>query len=682
MLRLALASILAVATPSIAAAQVRFIDEVFAYDVEHPAAGAWLGTVEDGDGRPQFASVVIAQDPAGGGTGGWTVTAMVPSLEAYWTPGTDVTVRGRDVGFTIEGAGASPRFGGTVSEDGQRLEGRAAAPGGAAPRAFVLARTPRPGDLPEPQRYTGPIKGPTRGDLALTIVIARTPGGHWVGAMDFPVGRIEAFPLVNVERAGGALRADALLRRTARIDARFADDDTRLTGSFRQGPLTFEIDLARADAPPDAPPGAPGPAPAAVLPAWVQSSWMLRRHLAPRWALGAVDVVDVREGVVRRGVNIVIAGDVIESVSPAAPPPGIEVRPLPGRWVIPGLFDLHAHIQPFDPEAGADSPAEVAILAALLAHGVTTVRALPLTSEFALDVAGRVATGALSGPRIIPAGAILEQRPQRTSFGFGDPDTARRWVERDAMLGCRWIKVYNAMDPPSLRAIVETAHARGLRVCGHTEEVPPREASEIGLDTIEHVVSIPLSCLRAGAGPPPSGGLPERIAWRWANVDDAERRRLIADLVARQTGLVPTLVVLEAMISGGGHDGEAMDPSLAEPMIEALGAGARFAVDLHRAGGLVGLGTDFPIDGVAAGVSVHRELELLVELGGATPLEALRIATIASARILGLESMSGAVEPGFAADLVVLSANPLDDIAATGRIELIVHDGRVIAKAP
>jgi imidazolonepropionase-like amidohydrolase len=104
---------------------------------------------------------------------------------------------------------------------------------------------------------------------------------------------------------------------------------------------------------------------------------------------------------------------------------------------------------------------------------------------------------------------------------------------------------------------------------------------------------------------------------------------------------------------------------------------AKLAVQLHRSGGLVGIGTDFPIDGLQAGESVHRELELLVELGGATTLEALQMATIRSAEILGFEELLGTVEAGQLAHLVVLTKNPLENISNVRSILYVVHDGRL-----
>ncbi len=111
---------------------------------------------------------------------------------------------------------------------------------------------------------------------------------------------------------------------------------------------------------------------------------------------------------------------------------------------------------------------------------------------------------------------------------------------------------------------------------------------------------------------------------------------------------------------------------------EALRKSARLAVQLHREGGLVGIGSDFPIDGVVPGASVHRELELFVELGGATPLEALQIATLSSARILGFDELLGAVEPQRVANLVVFERNPLEDISNVRSVQYVIHDGRLL----
>jgi imidazolonepropionase-like amidohydrolase len=406
----------------------------------------------------------------------------------------------------------------------------------------------------------------------------------------------------------------------------------------------------------------------------LRSSWRLRRQAQPRLALTGCNVVDVRSGEVLEEVTVLIGGDLILSISEEEPPDGARVEDVEGRYVIPGLLDLHAHIEGAA-RFNEQDPEEV--LHALLDAGITTVRELPLTTEFAVELAARVARGSVAGPTIVPASSLFEQHPERSSMGFETPERARQWVEREALAGARWIKIYNSMDEPSLAAIVEAAHRLGLQVCGHTEGVPPLEAAMLGVDCLEHLVSVPLSCLTEGAAPPRLAGLPALIAWRWQNVDEERGRDLLEALRENGTAWVPTLVTIEGMIEQGGHDRPGVLPEETQAQLrQSVQQAARWAVEQHRRGGLVGIGTDFPVDGVAPGVSVHREIEILVEQGQATPLEALQIATLGSARVLGLEALLGSVEEGKLADLVVLDGNPLEDVGALATIHQVVRGGK------
>ncbi len=417
--------------------------------------------------------------------------------------------------------------------------------------------------------------------------------------------------------------------------------------------------------------------PSKTLPDWAQTSWMARRNAVPEWALTSANVIDVTKGRVLKGVNVIVAGDMISRVTTEPVPPEMRTVDISGKYVIPGLFDLHAHIQT-SPGASPDSEEGAIVLRQLLDHGVTTVRALPLLSEYATQVSALVATGRVAGPTIVPASGVFERTPQRTSWGFGDPETARAWVRREALNGTRWIKVYNSMDEASLTAIIEECDRYGMRVCGHTEDVPPALAVQLGIGTLEHVVSFPLSCLADGAERPKGLGLVERTISRWKQVDDERAEQLMRNMKHRNVGWVPTLVVLEQIAEQGGRErGLQLQEGDAAEMHNVIIQAAEKAVAFHRMGGLVGMGTDFPVDNVPIGESVHRELELLVNAGGATPAEALQIATIESAKILGFGEMLGTVSDGKQADLVVLERNPLEDISATRTIAFVVHSGRM-----
>jgi len=413
----------------------------------------------------------------------------------------------------------------------------------------------------------------------------------------------------------------------------------------------------------------------AEQPAWIRSSWLMRLDLEPPVVLEGANVIDVESGAVREAVQIVVRAGRIESIGSDPGPEDARRIDVRGRFVIPGLFDLHAHVIPA--AYGYDVPPQEQTLVTLLDHGVTTIRLLPRTTESGVGLAGRVASGELIGPRIVPASGVYEKVPQRSERGFGTPDEAFLWVQRDALLGARWIKIYNSMDEESLTAIVEAARSLGLKVCGHTEGVPPARAAEIGIACIEHVISFPLSCAAEPVvrGASDLGTLTVR---RWQSVDDVRMGELLALLRKHGTAWVPTLVVSERMRTHGEHDGRPTAGAAIEGEFEAaLRRAAHAVLAQHRSGGLVGLGTDFPVDGVEPGSSAHDELELLVRYGEATPLEALQIGTLASARILGVDSILGTVAPGMLADLVVLSRDPLLDVGAIRSIELVLHDGRV-----
>ncbi len=412
------------------------------------------------------------------------------------------------------------------------------------------------------------------------------------------------------------------------------------------------------------------------LPDWALQSWFLRRQMDAPWALTGGHVIDIRTGEIMRNVNIHIEGDNIRAVSSNDLPDGMKAVDISGSFVIPGLFDLHAHVIPKTRLFPMSKEPEET-LQQLLENGVTTIRLIPFYSESAQTWSARVNEGSLPGPTIVPTSSIFERTPQRTSKGFGDPETARQWVRKEALLGCRWIKVYDNMDAESLAAIVQTAAQYGMKVCGHASVVPPHEASALGMGTIEHMLSLAYSAVPEGVMPPENLKGLSGALWAWRNVDGKMLDALLQTFKANDTGWVPTFVVSERIISAGAHDFHSLSEGDAKTLSQAMRMTAKLAVQFHRDGGLVGIGTDFPVDGVEPGVSVHRELEILVELGGATPLEALQMATRSSAAILGYEEILGSVEEGKIANIIVLSANPLDSISNTRTITHVVHDGRL-----
>src|SRR5262245_59651399 len=146
------------------------------------------------------------------------------------------------------------------------------------------------------------------------------------------------------------------------------------------------------------------------VPPWFEESWRLRREVEAPWVLAGGNVVDVRSGEILEGVDVVVAADRILALGKDVAPEGAERLDVRGSFVIPGLFDLHAHvIQKTTIFPDAEGPEDA--LRDLLLAGVTTIRLLPFDSEAALGWAARVDTGELEGPTVVSASSIIEKSP-------------------------------------------------------------------------------------------------------------------------------------------------------------------------------------------------------------------------------------------------------------------------------
>lgn len=229
------------------AAQIEFIDEVFAYDTAQPAAGHWMGDVQVGSFPNSPASLLMERDEAGE----WKVSLTLIAAFALDVACTDIAIDGACVEFTAPLPGR-PRFTGKVSRDGQRYRGSVVLTAAPADQpvehAFEMARTPRPMDLPKRTAYTGDLEIPEMGGMAMTFVFAQTPGGNWVGHLDVPLQGLLGFSLTKVHRNGQTLTAEVPLAPfTALLEAEFLDDGRRLVGRFKQGPYDIAVDFVRDD---------------------------------------------------------------------------------------------------------------------------------------------------------------------------------------------------------------------------------------------------------------------------------------------------------------------------------------------------------------------------------------------------------------------------------------------------
>ncbi len=355
-----------------------------------------------------------------------------------------------------------------------------------------------------------------------------------------------------------------------------------------------------------------------------------------------------------------------------------------GRALLPGLFDMHTHEDPWN-----------ALLQ--IAGGVTTSRDLGNDNATLAGLIARIDAGELVGPRIVPAGFIEGESPYSSRGGFvvGSPEAARDAIDWYAQRGYRQVKLYNSIRPEWVAETVRYAHERGLRVSGHVPAFA--RAGQVvrdGYDELQHINQLLLNFV---SGPGTDSRTLARFTLpgdraRGLDLDSPAVQDFIGLLRERGTVIDPTLATFEAMYTQ--QQGQ-MSPSfaaVAEHMPAAVQRGWRrnsmdvsggrlpayreswdrmvaFVGRLHAAGVPLVAGTDH-----IAGFTLHRELELNVQAGIA-PGEALRIATENGARYTGLLGDSGGVTPGKRADLILVDGDPTRDISALRRVSLVLKGG-------
>ena len=363
--------------------------------------------------------------------------------------------------------------------------------------------------------------------------------------------------------------------------------------------------------------------------------------------------------------TVVVTDGRITSVGPSARvviPEGATIVNAAGKTIIPGLWDMHAHFE------------QVEWGPIYLASGVTTVRDVGNELEFVTSVRDAVTSGKGIGPRMLLAGIVDGTGPN--SMGAIHATTAeegRQVVRRYHDAGFAQIKIYSSISLQVLRAIAAEAHRLGMTVTGHVPEgIDAFQAIDAGMDQINHAEYV-------------------------AAVAYPDSAKVIATLKAHKTVLDPTLALYELLARPFTQPIETFEPGfnhVARELATPLGGFGsspdisplrhrRFEGDLalvgalHKAGVPIVAGTDQSVPGF----SLHREIELYVK-AGFTPLEALQAATIVPARVMKKDGDSGTIEVGKRGDIVIVDANPLEDISNTRKIYRVITNGRAFDPAP
>ena len=424
-----------------------------------------------------------------------------------------------------------------------------------------------------------------------------------------------------------------------------------------------------------------------------------------------VTVIDPANGALRRDATVLVEGSRISGVrsdsatGTVALPEGSREIDGRGKFLIPGLWDMHVHTLFGDWVPGGRE----VILPLLLANGVTGARDMGSDLEPILQAREATARGTWIGPRLVVSGPMLDgPKPQfPASIAVSTPEDGRRAVAMLQGRGVDFIKLQSFVPRDAYFAIADECRKRGISFVGHVPDaIRASEASDAGQKSFEHLIGVFEGSTPAAFEDELLKG-PKGPAKFLAGYDAGREAGLIARLAKNRTWQCPTL-----LWEYGGWLVDVVDvakypelryapaawrektwPRFKADMVKSyitdplpvrekwveheLGIVAR----LHGAGVPMLAGTDAPPGvGVVPGMSLHRELARFVA-AGFSPLEALRTATINPATFLDRTKDFGSVETGKIADLVLLDANPLDDIANTTKIAAVVANGRLLSRA-
>jgi imidazolonepropionase-like amidohydrolase len=398
---------------------------------------------------------------------------------------------------------------------------------------------------------------------------------------------------------------------------------------------------------------------------------------------------DPRDLSLTDSISVLVTGDRIVRVAPdndLKAPPTAEIIDAHGKFLMPGLWDNHQH---FGDDTGALD----------LANGVTSARDMANDTDSFLQRVARFDEGKELGPRVLKAGIIdgTGELAGPTKMRVDSAEQAIKDVDWYADHGYAQIKIYSSMKPELVPVIADRAHARGLRVSGHVPAfMSARQFVENGADEIQHINFIELNFLFPEVKETRNRDRFIKVAERAREFtpDKPEVRDFIGFLKQHHTVLDPTMVAFEGLFCG---DPTAPTPGLQDviprfpPQIrrgmlsgaleapkdkeaayhEAFPAMLRLLKALYNAGVTIVPGTD-----ALPGYMLHHELELYVH-AGIPAAEVLRMATLTSATVMGVNKDRGVVAAGKLADMILVDGDPTKNIRDLGKITTVIKSGNV-----
>jgi imidazolonepropionase-like amidohydrolase len=345
---------------------------------------------------------------------------------------------------------------------------------------------------------------------------------------------------------------------------------------------------------------------------------------------------------------------------------------LSGKYVLPGLIDMHAHVAGVLKNSYNQQDSEET-LRMLLAHGITTIRNPGGPTNESVGLRNNVSLERIIGPQILTAGSLLNSPAVSIPFVEKKVNSVlgvKEEIIKQANTGVDFVKLYVGLTPNLVKEAIDIAHSLGLGVIGHLYLTSWTEAADDNIDFLTHGVPVNPSLLssqnrenfiKTGIGPF------DHFQWlKLVNINSKEIEEMIHSLVKNNIYVDPTLSVYESMAKDNPLNGKMLWPKVLQLTKKMFDDGVKLLS-----------GTDIPNFDLVPGKSLHHELELLANTGIPTS-DVIQIATKNGAEALRILNYTGTIEEGKQADMVVLSSNPIENISNTKNIYMIINNGKII----